>query len=92
MKKNKYLVTGSAGFIGFHLCSILLEKGYQVVGYDGMTDYYDVSLKEKRHSILKTNSNFTCRVGMLEDNDCLSKVVKEQKPEIMFPSLLQQPI
>tara|TARA_B100000575_G_scaffold9322_1_gene6893 strand:- start:18687 stop:19703 length:1017 start_codon:yes stop_codon:yes gene_type:complete len=84
MKKNKYLVTGSAGFIGFHLCSILLEKGYQVVGYDGMTDYYDVSLKEKRHSILKTNSNFTCRVGMLEDNDCLSKVVKEEKPEIII--------
>ena len=84
MKENKYLVTGSAGFIGFHLCSLLLEKGCQVIGYDGMTDYYDVTLKEKRHSILKTDSNFICKVGMLEDYDCLSKVVKDHKPDIII--------
>ncbi|MDC1424089.1 GDP-mannose 4,6-dehydratase [Gammaproteobacteria bacterium] len=84
MKKNKYLVTGSAGFIGFHLCSLLLEKGFQVIGYDGMTDYYDVSLKERRHSILQEDDNFTFKVGMLEDYDCLLKVVKDHKPDIII--------
>lgn len=43
------LVTGSAGFIGFHLCQRLLRDGFRVIGLDAMTDYYDVALKERRH-------------------------------------------
>ncbi len=43
------LVTGSAGFIGFHLSRLLLEQGVRVIGLDGMTSYYDVALKERRH-------------------------------------------
>ena len=46
------LVTGSAGFIGFHLCQRLLADGWQVIGIDALTDYYEVSLKEARHEIL----------------------------------------
>lgn len=46
---KRIFVTGTAGFIGFHLARVLLEEGFVVHGYDGMTDYYDVSLKQARH-------------------------------------------
>ncbi|MFM7857347.1 MAG: NAD-dependent epimerase [Flammeovirgaceae bacterium] len=55
----KILVTGSAGFIGFHLCHKLLSMGYQVVGVDNLNEYYDVSLKEARNIILKKNTAFS---------------------------------
>ncbi len=44
----RFLVTGTAGFIGFHLAHRLLEAGHEVVGVDGLTDYYDVALKRAR--------------------------------------------
>ena len=56
--KEKILVTGAAGFIGFHLTSLLLDKDYQVIGIDNMNDYYDVNLKYSRLDILKKNENF----------------------------------
>jgi UDP-glucuronate 4-epimerase len=57
MLKN-VLVTGAAGFIGFHLSQKLLRLGYQVVGIDNLNNYYDVSLKKSRLSILQTQENF----------------------------------
>jgi len=48
----KILITGSSGFIGFHLSKLLLNEGFEVHGFDGMTKYYDVNLKLKRQSIL----------------------------------------
>jgi nucleoside-diphosphate-sugar epimerase len=51
-KLKKVLITGTAGFIGFHLARLLLTEGFRVVGYDGMTPYYDVNLKRSRHQIL----------------------------------------
>ena len=55
----RILVTGSCGFIGFHLCHDLLSKtNYQVIGIDNLNSYYDVKLKKSRLNILKTNKNY----------------------------------
>ena len=80
----KVLITGTAGFIGFHLAKILLNEGFIIQGYDGMTDYYDVSLKQDRHKILLKNPNFTATEGMLEDNDRFSSLSKEFQPDIII--------
>ena len=55
-KKNKILITGSAGFIGFHLTNELLKNGYDVIGIDNLNDYYEVGLKKNRLKLLKRNS------------------------------------
>ena len=55
--REKILITGAAGFIGFHLSNLLLQKGYDVIGIDNMNDYYDIKLKEGRLSILNEKNN-----------------------------------
>jgi UDP-glucuronate 4-epimerase len=77
------LVTGTAGFIGFHLSGLLLEEGFRVVGYDGMTDYYDVRIKQRRHQMLLQNPHFTCTEGMLEDFDRLRDLALAEKPDVI---------
>lgn len=54
----KILITGSCGFIGFHLSKLLLERGNKVHGYDSMNNYYDVTLKKARLGILKKYKKF----------------------------------
>ena len=54
----KLLITGTAGFIGFHLAQDLLSKGHSIVGVDNLNSYYDVKLKLKRNAILKKNKNY----------------------------------
>ena len=78
---RKILVTGSAGFIGFHLSKVLLADGLEVIVYDGMTDYYDVKIKKHRHQILFENDNFSCKIGMLEDLDSLRALCETEKPD-----------
>ena len=77
------LVTGSAGFIGFHLAKLLIDDGLKVQGYDGMTNYYDVSLKKARHNILLKNKNFNATEGMLEDYQKLEALVNDFQPDII---------
>ncbi|MFT4960237.1 MAG: UDP-glucuronate 4-epimerase [Paracoccaceae bacterium] len=80
---RKVLVTGSAGFIGFHLSRLLLAEGFEVVGYDGMTDYYDVRIKERRHQMLLQNENFSCTIGMLEDYTKLKTLCDAEQPNVI---------
>ena len=65
---KKILITGSAGFIGFHLSKRLLDQGYEVIGIDALTDYYDVRLKKKRLDILKNYTGFIEVFGKIEDD------------------------
>ncbi len=77
------LITGTAGFIGFHLARILLAEGFRVAGYDGMTDYYEVSLKERRHAMLRQHEHFTAKEALLEDADGLMAYAQEVKPDVI---------
>ena len=63
---KRALVTGSAGFIGYHLCNRLLADGWQVTGLDAMTDYYDVRLKQRRHGMLAQMPGFRPVEGRVE--------------------------
>ncbi|WP_171208062.1 MULTISPECIES: NAD-dependent epimerase/dehydratase family protein [unclassified Ruegeria] len=80
---KRVLVTGTAGFIGFHLARLLLAEGFRVHGYDGMTDYYDVALKHRRHQMLLQNPGFAATEGMLEDYDTLVRVADEFQPDVI---------
>ncbi|MEM6896064.1 MAG: NAD-dependent epimerase/dehydratase family protein [Pseudomonadota bacterium] len=76
-------ITGSAGFIGYHLAALLLREGFRVVGYDGMTDYYDVRLKERRHAMLRQHEHFTATEAMLEDADTLMALAEKTAPDVI---------
>ena len=79
----RILVTGSAGFIGFHLARRLLAEGHAVIGLDGMTPYYDVRLKEARHAMLAESPAFVEARLMLEDAAGLNALVERHPPEVI---------
>ncbi len=80
---TKVLITGTAGFIGFHLARRLLDDGFRVHGFDGMTDYYDVALKRRRHQMLLQNKGFSATEGMLEDNKAFQAMAADFAPDII---------
>ncbi|MEW6255293.1 MAG: GDP-mannose 4,6-dehydratase [Pseudomonadota bacterium] len=80
---RKVLITGTAGFIGFHLASLLLAEGFEVQGFDGMTDYYDVTLKRRRHAMLLQNPNFKAVEAMLEDQARFDAMADAFQPEVI---------
>ena len=77
--KEKILITGSSGFIGFHLAELLLNKGYEVVGIDNMNDYYDVRLKEGRLEILQKYDNYTFYKIDLKDKEDIDNLFEKYR-------------
>lgn len=80
---RKILITGSAGFIGFHLARLLLKEGFKVHGFDGMTNYYDEKLKQRRHAQLFQMPGFTATEAMLEDSDAVDRMADEFQPDVI---------
>tara|TARA_X000000950_G_scaffold129950_1_gene162350 strand:+ start:242 stop:1252 length:1011 start_codon:yes stop_codon:yes gene_type:complete len=80
----KILITGSSGFIGFHLANLLLNEGFKVHGYDGITNYYDVNLKYARQNILLKKKKFSSTKGMLEDYSKLEVLSEKFQPDIII--------
>nr|WP_314259149.1 NAD-dependent epimerase/dehydratase family protein [uncultured Devosia sp.] len=78
----KIFVTGTAGFIGFHLAKRLLADGHEVTGFDGMTNYYDPALKRARLALLE-QPGFTQIEGMLEDAAALEAAVAQSEAEVV---------
>ncbi|MDB2663061.1 GDP-mannose 4,6-dehydratase [Paracoccaceae bacterium] len=83
MKKN-VIITGSAGFIGFHTAKKLLGKNWNVMGIDGFTDYYDVKLKERREAILSKMPNYTSARIQIETPGVLKSIFEELRPEVVI--------
>lgn len=80
---RKVFITGTAGFIGYHLAKLLLEEGFTVYGYDGLTDYYDVTLKHRRHQMLMQHPRFAATEAMLEDHETLMAAAVKFQPDII---------
>ena len=80
---RRAFITGTAGFIGFHLAKLLLEQGWQVHGFDGMTAYYDLNLKRARLALLQQNPGFTQVEGMLEDADAVMNAARAAQPDVI---------
>jgi len=79
----KIFVTGAAGFIGFHLTRRLLADGHLVAGYDGMTRYYDPSLKKARLAELEKSNAFSFTEAMLEDRKSLEAALGDFAPDVV---------
>ncbi|MCF4164622.1 NAD-dependent epimerase/dehydratase family protein [Zavarzinia compransoris] len=79
----RFLITGTAGFIGFHLARRLLADGHEVFGLDGMTPYYDPKLKEARNAILAESPNYHFEQMMLEEGERLIAHAKGVLPDVI---------
>lgn len=80
----RYLVTGAAGFIGFHLSWQLLKLGKTVIGIDNLNSYYDIKLKEDRNVILNNYSNYTFYQVDISNQNNLEAVFRQARPDIVI--------
>jgi len=81
MNSSKILITGAAGFIGYHLCKSLLEDGYKVLGIDNLNDYYDTNLKQARLEQLKQFKSFLFNKVDIADRESLTKSFQSFNPQ-----------
>lgn len=79
----RILVTGAAGFIGFHLARRLLADGHAVTGVDGLTPYYDPALKRARLALLRRHDHFSFEAVMLQDMDALTAAFERSAPGVI---------
>lgn len=82
--KTTVLVTGAAGFIGYHLCARLLADGCTVVGIDSLSDYYDVSLKERRQEMLAQSANFIAVNKEIQTPGLMMSLFESHKPDFVI--------
>jgi UDP-glucuronate 4-epimerase len=80
---KKILITGTAGFIGFHLAKRLLAEGNEIIGIDSMNEYYDPKIKERRNEILLEKENYKFFKLDFSEFDLINEVVKSEKPDII---------
>jgi UDP-glucuronate 4-epimerase len=80
----RFLITGTAGFIGFHLAKRLLADGHTIVGVDGMTAYYDVNLKLARKALLTAHNGFTDVTAMIENAEALDAAAAIAPPDVII--------
>ena len=80
---RRILITGTAGFIGYHLAERLLDAGWEVLGIDALTDYYDVTLKQRRHQRLLQKPGFRAEEIRLEDGDALMALSEAFGPQVI---------
>lgn len=78
------IVTGSAGFIGYHVCQRLLVDGFRVIGVDALTDYYDVTLKQSRESMLLRSPQYHCVNELIETPGLMMQLFSDYRPDVVI--------
>ncbi|MEW6621786.1 MAG: NAD-dependent epimerase [Bacillota bacterium] len=81
---SKILITGTAGFIGFHLSQYLINNNYSVIGIDNLNDYYEPELKQSRLKILNKNNNFTFHKVNLKDKPAVGNIFDTYRPDYVI--------
>lgn len=84
LDKNKIIVTGCAGFIGYHTCLRLLKAGFEVLGIDNLNDYYDPALKKSRLDLLTLYQKFSFYNNDISDRKLISELLSKDKPFLLI--------